>query len=313
MIENKMYTKKIELPQYIRNRFNIPDDYEQYVHVNFVTVDFYFYLHDGSYADPYVYKNALTNPNIEREKQQEYTAVGWIMFTEYSKEFKEGDKYRKSHSEILPATWFTEAQEELANQDESLFDKDLEEMFGTPVEINTNINDNNDTEYYILPFSMNEDAYKKLYEACSNVIIKHPNWIEENKGYGYEYMPTEYKNSWLYIDNPSNDNVSNNTANATVNHEITHKYDGNDDTVNVKAILTIGFMSDKLVFNIRFIMVGGKQLTQPSDVSMVMPFVKPESSSEHDSDDVIMEALCEQTVTKLGSFIDMLMHTVNDM
>lgn len=319
MIENKTYKILIKTNDNYRKDFGInDDDYKQYAYVNFVTRDIKCYLHDGSYADPTIYnKNTdISDPDVKR-RYDEFDAIMTILIfsSEYGPYFDEGDKYRQSHpdEDILMAQWVLDNERELKEHEN-------DEPVDIPA-INVNIS-NASTDYYVIPFSMNEYAYKQLYNACKNVLMNHPNWVEENKGYGYEHMLTEYKNSWFYIDNPSNnDNVSNDTVDSTVNHEGIND-ESDVATVNVKAILTVGFMSDKLILNVRFIMVDGKQLTQPSDVNMVMPFMKPEKdandsdshiSSAADStldDDSIMQ-VCEQITSKLDDFIISLMSTVD--
>ena len=328
MIENKLYKINLKINDNYKHDFNIPDDYNQYVYVNFVTQDIKCYLHDGSYADPTIYNKDtdVSDPDVKR-RHREFHIIMMLIFLskEYSKYFEEGYEYIQSHPDenIVMAQWVQDIDKEQAEHENN------DEPINIP-SINVDINGNNDTEYYILPFSMNEDAYKRLYETCSSVIMKHDNWIEENRGYGYDNMLTEYKNSWFYVSNDDvnidSENNSTDDDNNTDNSSAENKSDNIDS--NVKAILTIGFMSDKLILNVRFIMVGGRQLNQPSDVSMMMPFVKPELSSseskdnasnsntdnnENGIDNELMQLLCEQVESKLDGFITMLMSTVDNI
>ena len=329
MIENKTYKILIKTNDNYRKSFGINDaDYKQYVYVNFVTRDIKCYLHDGSYADPTIYnKDTDVSDPVVRKRRDEFKAIMMIicLADEYQPYFDEGYEYIQSHpdEDIVMAQWVQEIEKEQAEHEN-------DEPDDIP-SINVNINDNNDTEYYILPFSMNEDAYKQLYNACSSVLIKHDNWIEENKGYGYEHMLTEYKNSWFYVNNDDVNINSHNANNSTNDDSNTHQDNTDNDSNaenNVRAILTIGFMSDKLIMNVRFIMVGGRILNQPSDVSMMMPFVKPELSlsesidnpsasitdnNENNIDDEVMKSLCEQVESRLEGFITMLMNTVDNI
>lgn len=295
-LENRFYKVKIDLTDEYRKRFNIPDDYEQYYFINFVTQEGYCYLPDGVKATHYNYNKYtdITDP-VENKRKTQFAILSIAVTSKYEKYFKAGHKYADKHN-IQPAQWVQRVNKET---EENIRQHELEDE----EKQNANTND-----YIILPTPVDSTFAKILQMICKHSFTFDENkienrehkmrWLMIDEGYTHDNMFTEHKNTWVYYhdENYSDD------------------YDEEDEKnykplkladITPLAMVTIGYLNEKLLITVRFIMVDN-EMSEPNDVHMELPFKEPFNENNLNIHEII-------TVVKekLPNFITLIDKTVN--
>lgn len=291
-LENKFYKVKIDLTDEYRKRFNIPNDYEQYYFINFITQEGYCYLPDGTKATYYKYnRDTDITDESERHRKEQFTILSIAVISKYEKYFKAGQKYADKHN-IPPAKW---VQEINAETEEHIRQHELED------EENENNTDDEHNDYIILPTHVDNNLASVLKNTCDMAFMKYSmesmkkgqymRWLMIDEGYIHDNIMTEYKNTWVYYYDEHYDSKTNDTIKLA--------------DITPLAMVAIGYLNDRLLITLRFIMIDNEMNT-PNDVSMELPFNKPFNAYNPNFIDII--PIIQNKLPDLISLID---NTVN--
>lgn len=260
--------EKIEIPlsKSWREYLSIPDDYKQYYYCDFITGKEYCYLHDGTYADHYIFNK----DEAEKHKNDEDYKIHDAEFLALSV------KFNYLHADRL-AEGRTYAEENQIERDKwvSELDKEQKDLW-SPINNRKYKNEDEHTLYVILP-QPDERIVDVVYKCIQQALDSEQDgenlkWKIFNKGYIHNHSADAVRRTWLL----------------------------GDENYDADVSMTVGVRDNDMSVIVRRLKMHGEYVDKPIDLPMTYaykfnPLTEPEKFEEQTTKDMHdFAALCRR-------------------